>query len=315
MELGDHIEQALTKVGITKQRVSHWLGRDCGCAARQEKLNELSRWAKSTLGDVYENAKSALEEVIGADKSVKVSEEWPEKIDVMWPLGTGSKWQDNELRYSIRSVVKYFEPLGRIYVVGTKPKWLSDEAVFIPAEDKRRVNKDVNIIQKVLLACAAGISQKYLFINDDQLLLRPAGVKDFPPLHCGEIRPGSNDWMKRLFRTKQALERHGLRVLHYEAHAPQIHDRDAFQEVFTKKVRYWKPPGVTINAAYFGVTQPDNPVHETGRHRRYPPKKDIVEWADGLYTLGYSDPQLTKEFKAWLTERFPDRTRYETDGN
>lgn len=315
MELGDHIEQALTKVGITKQRVSKWLGRDCGCAARQEKLNNLSRWAKTAIHEAYESAKQTFDTLVGTEpvnpKAVPVSDEWPEKLDVMYPLGNGSKWNDNELRYSLRSVVENFLPLGKIYIVGVIPAWLdTEQIVHIPAKDTYRNNKDANLIKKVLLACEAGISQKFLRMSDDQLILRPSTEEHFPPIHSGGIGPGGNAWEKRLWNTKRALEKHGLRVLKYDTHSPQIYDRDAFTTIFTKKIRYWKPPGVTINTAYFGVTQPENPVHEAGWHVRRP-MQDYTGWAGKARTAGYSDRWLTKEFKLWLEERFPTPTKYE----
>jgi hypothetical protein len=60
VELGDTIEQALTKVGITKERVSGWLGESCNCAERQEKLNQLSRWAKRIIKGKTQQAKEYL---------------------------------------------------------------------------------------------------------------------------------------------------------------------------------------------------------------------------------------------------------------
>ena len=41
--LGDMVASGLAKVGITKERVSRVLGRDCGCAKRQQRLNDLGR--------------------------------------------------------------------------------------------------------------------------------------------------------------------------------------------------------------------------------------------------------------------------------
>lgn len=41
--LGDLVAYALSSVGITKERVSKAIGRPCGCAKRQERLNELGR--------------------------------------------------------------------------------------------------------------------------------------------------------------------------------------------------------------------------------------------------------------------------------
>ena len=43
--LGDAVESALTAVGITSERVSAWLGAECGCAARKARLNDLGAWA------------------------------------------------------------------------------------------------------------------------------------------------------------------------------------------------------------------------------------------------------------------------------
>jgi len=47
--LGDLLESALTKVGITHERVERWLGRPCGCEERREKLNQIHAWAKSVI--------------------------------------------------------------------------------------------------------------------------------------------------------------------------------------------------------------------------------------------------------------------------
>jgi len=41
--LGDMVAAGLSAIGITKERVSALAGGDCGCAKRQEQLNELGR--------------------------------------------------------------------------------------------------------------------------------------------------------------------------------------------------------------------------------------------------------------------------------
>lgn len=48
-KLGDIVEKALGVVGITKERVSEWLGEPCGCVERKEKLNAISAWANRVL--------------------------------------------------------------------------------------------------------------------------------------------------------------------------------------------------------------------------------------------------------------------------
>jgi hypothetical protein len=45
--LGDMVASSLAAVGITKDLVSKAVGGDCGCAARQQAMNE---WGKKNLG-------------------------------------------------------------------------------------------------------------------------------------------------------------------------------------------------------------------------------------------------------------------------
>lgn len=62
--LGDLVEKALTKVGITKERVEQWIGGPCGCEERKRKLNNLTAWAKRALGmesDAEEELRNLLE--------------------------------------------------------------------------------------------------------------------------------------------------------------------------------------------------------------------------------------------------------------
>lgn len=41
--LGDIVAAGLSAIGITKERVSRVVGGDCGCAQRQEALNDIAR--------------------------------------------------------------------------------------------------------------------------------------------------------------------------------------------------------------------------------------------------------------------------------
>ena len=47
--LGTNVSKALATIGITKERVSYWIGAPCNCTEREEKLNALGKWADSVL--------------------------------------------------------------------------------------------------------------------------------------------------------------------------------------------------------------------------------------------------------------------------
>lgn len=65
MLLGDFIEQALNKVGITPEKVEKFTGRPCSCKRRRDKLNQLHSWAARVISGKTEDAKEHLEKIIG----------------------------------------------------------------------------------------------------------------------------------------------------------------------------------------------------------------------------------------------------------
>lgn len=65
IRLGDRIETALQLVGITKERVSTWLGSPCSCSERQNKLNQLSNAAEEALKSGVDKAKSLFKKMLG----------------------------------------------------------------------------------------------------------------------------------------------------------------------------------------------------------------------------------------------------------
>lgn len=67
MLTGDRVERALTLIGITDRRISEWLGRDCGCGERKEKLNQLDLWARRVIRGKIDNAHNYLDRIIKGD--------------------------------------------------------------------------------------------------------------------------------------------------------------------------------------------------------------------------------------------------------
>lgn len=62
--LGDRVARALEAVGVTKDRVSAWLG-DCCCEERRQKLNQLDLWARRVISGKIGRAREYLERIIG----------------------------------------------------------------------------------------------------------------------------------------------------------------------------------------------------------------------------------------------------------
>jgi hypothetical protein len=81
-------------------------------------------------------------------------------------LGSGSKYDNAEIRYSIRSVVK-FHPDARIIIVGEKPSWYTGEHHYVADANECPY---VNQWAKLEFACT--LTDEFVYMDDDFYLLR-----------------------------------------------------------------------------------------------------------------------------------------------
>jgi hypothetical protein len=243
---------------------------------------------------------------------------YPDTIDVVYPLSKESTWQDNEIRYSLRSLEKNLVGLGRVFIVGRKPKWMTN-VIHIPSDDPHPRNKDANIIDKVLLACHGGISDRFLFMSDDQLILSPTKAVDLKAYHIGCLRKkdkgfwGGGRWKRGLRRTYDLLLSKKKTVNHYDSHVPQPMDRKTFVEIMSA-IDYRTGDGYTINTLYFNQAATH---HYRLNGSKATIERSIVDVDEvrkqlmGKTYLGYNNSGLTNALKTVLAETFPEPSRYE----
>lgn len=70
-ELGDRLAGVLAAVGITKERVSKAIGRDCGCAKRQAALNKLGQQTAAAFKRLTGGADHAATETSDQERRVE----------------------------------------------------------------------------------------------------------------------------------------------------------------------------------------------------------------------------------------------------
>src|SRR5436190_6206687 len=76
-------------------------------------------------------------------------------IDVLIPLGKGSRHDNLELKYCLRSIEKHLTGIKNVWIVGQKPGWIDyNLVVHVPYQDNpnnwMRAN---NIYNKILNGC------------------------------------------------------------------------------------------------------------------------------------------------------------------
>lgn len=159
-------------------------------------------------------------------------------MDVVWICRDGP---NEELRYSIRSVVKYM-PHSKILVVGGKPDWY--KGPFLPVETflhgRKSTNKYVNAknnIQSII--DSPKVSSEFVFMNDDFYVMQK--LDKVPYYHGGlfadKIKEfyryaGYSDYVKVLLRTQSALEALGIKdLLDYTLHIPITYSKEKLAQV------------------------------------------------------------------------------------
>jgi len=240
-------------------------------------------------------------------------------IDVVYVLGTGTAWHNNEIRFSLRALEKNLKGFRKIWIVGTKPEWIKN-VNHIPFQDELKQNADGNIARKVLRVCQEkDLTAQFLFINDDHLVMKETVAAEVPPFHKGDLTsfPESyfqqSFWRGRLWRTKNILQTKGLPTLHFDCHVPMVMDKKLFPEAIMQ-FDFENNIGYTMKSMYGNV------VHGNSAPRLKNEKVTVFKpmTATQLTThikecqfLAFNDGGLKAEFKIWLCRNFPGPSSFE----
>lgn len=190
--------------------------------------------------------------------------------DILIPLGTGSRHNNLELRFCLRSIEKHLKGIGNIYIVGEKPDFLKN-IIHIPFEESSDNNQRANnIYRKILAGCDyhdyieekynysqfptiirdTCLSDNFLFMNDDHFLLQDYEAGEFPYYHRGAIV--LNDFVSNQPQYKQyqntIRKRFGSDYYDFDVHSPIVLNKKKFIEVF--KDLQWPEYGYAIKTMY-----------------------------------------------------------------
>lgn len=231
-----------------------------------------------------------------------------EAIDVIYPLSNKSAWNDNELKYSIRSLVDHVN-INNIIVVGHKPQWMSDEVIHIPLMDPSQRQKGSNIIHKTKVGCTYATTKNFLRLSDDHIIIKNP---EFNPYNRGLLVSSctleDNIFIRSCAHTYNYLNHMGLPKYNYEGHYPVIMDRRKFIDV-VDQADLFDGIGYVINSLYFNHVgefpkEPDNHVCRA-RDRSCP------DGIDNYRFLNYNDFSLSLGLKQYIMKKFPNPTKYE----
>lgn len=235
-------------------------------------------------------------------------------IDLVLPLGKGSKHDNFELRYSLRSLERYGRNVGRLFVIGERPSWLQN-VVHIPYIDRHCHER--NIYEKLLIACnTAEISIDFLFWMDDIFLTESIDCENYPVTHDRTLaeaiapRHRYDGYKLSLENSLNALTKNNLPTLHYDLHRPFTYNKESF--IGALGLVDWKRPnGHVIQSIYGNACGLPSTQMDDLKFNLPLPFDKIHEAVQGRHVFSVGDRAMTDVMKQFISEMYTQKSKYE----
>ena len=157
-------------------------------------------------------------------------------MDVLYTLGTGSLYQNAEIKQSVKLLQKHVK-FDRLWIIGEEVK-LDTNYNFIPFKDC--LTRTNNVFRKIVEVCENyDISEDFLYMMDDVFILKDININNYPVYHSGELtdRPNMNSYFKELNNTRLFLVKHSKPFLNFGVHCPIVYNKKKIMEIDSF---YWK---------------------------------------------------------------------------
>lgn len=227
------------------------------------------------------------------------------ETSIVYVLGNGSKWNNLEIRLSLRSIEKHLKNYGQVFVIGDNPKLKN--VIHIQAEDPHAI-PDSNILHKLTIACSTPeISDTFLFVNDDHYLLSDYEADKFPYFYSGTLqeyvkRRGKDTYRNRVENTLNSLTERSLPTKFFDIHTPILYKKDLFLKHVTGVYDPTKRDGMVLKSLYGNAIQAEGVQMQDGKLDKLP-LRDMK--------IVSSMPRMRCSIKRYLFEQFPKPSIFE----
>lgn len=215
--------------------------------------------------------------------------------------------ENEELRYSIRSVVKNTTK-PNIVIFGQTPDWYNGDAQIIKELGSKYTRARANLLA---ITKSDLISDKFILMNDDFYIMKRTSL---PPVwHGGYLldkvqerkkKNPDSPYASQLMETYKSLRRMGITdPIDYELHTPLQMTKDGLQEAL-KKPGLWR-------SLYGNVNNIGGEYHEDVKV--YPEDFSIesYDWTKKSQYLSTMDAAFDQKVGDMIKARFNKKTKYE----
>lgn len=239
---------------------------------------------------------------------------------ICYPLkpNRGSRWGNNELRHSLRSVEMFWKgKYDEVVILSDRmPDWIDrDEVTFVEAP------KYVSALYAAVNY--AGEGGDILWMNDDILFMHDCEWEDLVnPMHyMGKMGPdkaeelskeAGNMWKRRLGKIMVDLHDRGLPTYKFSTHTPYWYQADKLKVMLDRYAHLGYK--VAIENAYFNTYFDELGGGKNFKDKFRAEKGNLMIPLETQHTfkfLNLTDGGLKLWMKGFVRGRFPDKSRFE----
>lgn len=243
-------------------------------------------------------------------------------MDILYVVGKGSSWKDNELRYSLRSIEKNCKNVGHIFIAGYCPSFINQsKATFVPVENEFDY-KHMNIMRCIeMVVNNCDISDDFLYSSDDHFYVKPTNFADYPFYRKSHdlpiIEDENNSYELTLYYTRKILEEVGLTTHNFSWHGNTHFNKTLFLEpefMALWNKGYDTPRGIEPTILMLNYWLSRKPFKITDREDNkfptllVPDRLSAVIKTRECISSASDMPELLKQ---WLMREFPNKSKYE----
>lgn len=233
-------------------------------------------------------------------------------MDVLYILGKGSPFNNEELKYSLRSLERYGQNIDRLIIVGEKANFLDySKVVHVPFNESGV--KDYRIASKILHACTTGtVTGDFLFCNDDFFFMKPFDCNAFPYYHQGSLYHGesSTGYSDHLKLTRDYLKSKGKPTLHFDVHCPIIYNAQKFIYLNDTWLHSRETIGMVVKSCYANMHDISGPVYRDVKLKQLITPRDF-ELIIRNECFSIYDQAWTKGVEGYLMQQFQQKSQWE----
>lgn len=241
-------------------------------------------------------------------------------LDVIYVIGEESPWSEYEIRFSLRSIEKNLSDIGKVFIIGNRPDFLTD-VIHIPSKDVfyPGIQAFGNTASSALAACREkGLSKDFLLLNSDHIVLQPMPVSNVTPKPKAEMSIFDsalwkfNYLTKRLNRAVETNLSKNKHTLTFDCLTPIIFHKMKFVDI-ANQFDHSKMLGYAMNNIFGHFLNPTASQYATQQKiicRQYK-LETLREFLAGPQLISFSEIGLNSSLKWWLHESYPFPSRFE----